>query len=160
MRRTKTARADAPRISIQRAYAGTAPTRQQLVRWARGALAARRSASALTIRIVGKEEGAALNLRWRGKKSATNVLSFPVSGLEAVAPELLGDIVICAPVVADEARAHKLSLQAHWAHMVVHGTLHLLGYDHIQANDASRMESLETALLVALGFDDPYANRR
>ncbi len=105
-------------------------------------------------------EGLALNARWRCQKHATNVLSFPASGLEDVAPELLGDIVICAPVVEEEARTQGKLAQAHWAHLVVHGTLHLLGYDHVHAKDAIRMESLETATLAALGFDDPYAISR
>jgi probable rRNA maturation factor len=110
----------------------------------------------LGIRVVGSREGRALNERWRRRAYATNVLSFPA------APELggrqIGDIVVCAPVVAREAREQGKALAAHWAHMVVHGTLHLLGFDHRRAPDARRMEVRERALLARLGFADPYGD--
>ena len=105
---------------------------------------------------MGSREGRALNERWRRRAYATNVLSFPA------APELggrqIGDIVVCAPVVAREAREQGKALAAHWAHMVVHGTLHLLGFDHQRAPDARRMEVRERVLLTRLGFADPYGD--
>ena len=130
-----------------------APGPASLRRWARLAAGARRGE--LGIRVVGAGESRALNARWRGRDAATNVLSFPA------APELagrqIGDIVVCAPVVAREAREQGKALAAHWAHMVVHGTLHLLGFDHERERDARRMEGRERALLARLGLGDPYA---
>jgi probable rRNA maturation factor len=131
-----------------------APGPASLRRWARVAAGNRRGA--LGIRVVDSRESRALNGRWRGRDKPTNVLSFPAS------PELrgreLGDLVVCAPVVAREAREQGKRLAAHWAHMVVHGTLHLLGYDHARAADAKRMEGRERALLARLGFADPYGD--
>ena len=129
-----------------------APGPATLRRWAQLAAGGRRGE--LGIRVVGSGEGRALNQRWRRRAYATNVLSFPA------APELggrqIGDIVVCAPVVAREAHQQGKALAAHWAHMVVHGVLHLLGFDHSRAADARRMESRERALLARLGFADPY----
>ena len=131
-----------------------APGPRTLRRWAQLAAGDRRGE--LGIRVVGSREGRALNERWRRRAHATNVLSFPA------APELggrqIGDIVVCAPVVAREAREQGKALAAHWAHMVVHGTLHLLGFDHQRAPDARRMEVRERALLARLGFADPYGD--
>ena len=110
----------------------------------------------LSIRIVGLEESAALNETYRHKKGPTNVLSFPCEVPEGVPCPLLGDLVICAPVVEKEALAQKKSSEAHWAHMVVHGSLHLLGHDHEEDAEADRMEARERRVLRALGFDDPY----
>ncbi|CUA83396.1 rRNA maturation RNase YbeY [Pseudidiomarina woesei] len=112
----------------------------------------------LTIRIVDPEEGLELNQQYRGKDYATNVLSFPFESPVPLPVNLLGDLVICAAVVADEADKQGKQLQAHWAHMVVHGTLHLLGYDHIEDDEAEHMEQLETTILAALGYADPYAD--
>lgn len=112
----------------------------------------------LTVRIVDAEEGLALNHQYRGKAYATNVLSFPFEAPVPLPVNLLGDLVICAAVVADEAKAQNKSLVAHWAHMVVHGTLHLLGYDHIENDEAEHMEQLEKDILAALGYADPYAD--
>jgi probable rRNA maturation factor len=129
-----------------------APGPRTLRRWAAVAAGGRRGV--LGIRVVDAREGRALNERWRRRACPTNVLSFPA------APELagrqIGDIVVCAPVVAREAREQGKALAAHWAHMVVHGTLHLLGFDHGRAADARRMEGRERALLARLGFADPY----
>ncbi|HET7599759.1 MAG TPA: rRNA maturation RNase YbeY, partial [Gemmatimonadales bacterium] len=129
-----------------------APGPASLRRWARLAAGARRGE--LGIRVVGARESRALNARWRGRDAPTNVLSFPA------APELagrqIGDIVVCAPVVAREAREQGKPLPAHWAHMVVHGTLHLLGFDHRRERDARRMEGRERVLLARLGLPDPY----
>lgn len=111
----------------------------------------------LTVRIVEPAEGLELNHQYRGKNYATNVLSFPFDSPIALPVNLLGDLVICADVVADEAKQQNKPLVAHWAHMVVHGTLHLLGYDHIQDDEAEHMEQLETDILAALGYADPYA---
>lgn len=98
----------------------------------------------------------ALNARYRGRDYATNVLSFPAELPPGVDVPLLGDIVVCAPVVAREAAEQHKAPRAHWAHMLVHATLHLLGHDHEQPHDATRMEALETRILAALGFPDPY----
>ncbi len=114
----------------------------------------------LAIRVVGDDESRALNNDYRGKDKPTNVLSFPAELPEMVLAELderpLGDLVICAPVVAREADEQGKPLAAHWAHMTVHGMLHLLGHDHIEATDAAVMEPLEIAILARLGWDDPY----
>jgi probable rRNA maturation factor len=133
-----------------------APAVPSLRRWAEAALAGERGARTLGLRIVGAAEGRALNRRWRGKDHATNVLSFGAepTGLRGPAP--LGDLVICAPVVAREAREQGKPLPAHWAHMVVHGVLHLRGHDHERAREAREMEALEVEILGRLGFGDPY----
>ncbi|KAA6184081.1 rRNA maturation RNase YbeY [Thiohalocapsa marina] len=143
------------------------PSAEQLRAWAEAALdhsgAPSPAQPEMTIRIVDEAEGAELNAAYRGRSGATNVLSFPFElppGLDAAGaadlPDLLGDLVICAPVVQREALQQGKPLAAHWAHMVVHGTLHLLGYDHIQAAEAARMEALETDILRRLGFSAPY----
>jgi probable rRNA maturation factor len=113
--------------------------------------------AALCLRVVGSAESRRLDRDYRGKDKPTNVLSFPSSPEERVATGVLGDLVICAPVVAREAREQRKTLGAHWAHMVVHGTLHLLDYDHERARDARTMEALEVEILRGLGFHDPYA---
>jgi probable rRNA maturation factor len=112
--------------------------------------------AAVTIRIVDREEGAELNHKFRNREEATNVLSFAYADGPLEAPGLLGDIVICAPIVQQEALEQKKILDAHWAHMVVHGVLHLCGYDHIDEKDACAMEQLETDILYRLGFPEPY----
>ena len=111
----------------------------------------------LCLRIVGSAESRRLDREYRGKDKPTNVLSFPSSPEERVATGILGDLVICAPVVAREAREQRKTLGAHWAHMVVHGTLHLLDYDHERARAARTMEALEVEILRGLGFHDPYS---
>ena|SRR5690554_570384 len=112
----------------------------------------------LTIRLVDPDEGLELNQQYRGKDYATNVLSFPFESPIPLPVHLLGDLVICAAVVVDEASKQHKELTAHWAHMVVHGTLHLLGYDHIEDHEAEHMEQLEKDILAALGYADPYAD--
>jgi probable rRNA maturation factor len=114
------------------------------------------------VRVVDERESAELNSRYRGKKGATNVLSFPAESPappKATAVDLLpfGDVVICAAVVEREARAQGKLLAAHWAHMIVHGALHLQGYDHEKPRDAAAMEARERTLLAKLGFPDPYS---
>ena len=110
----------------------------------------------MTIRVVDEAEITALNREYRGKEGATNVLSFPYEAMSGVETALLGDVVICAPVVAMESVAQQKPLEAHWAHMVVHGVLHLLGYDHHKDSEARNMEDHETQLLARLGYASPY----
>ncbi len=110
----------------------------------------------ITLRVVDEAESAELNATWRGKDSPTNVLSFPFEAPPGVPIELLGDLVICASVVEKEAREQGKSIRAHWAHMVIHGMLHLQGYDHQEDGEADAMEALETRLMENLGFPAPY----
>ncbi|GAB4170469.1 MAG: rRNA maturation RNase YbeY [Wenzhouxiangellaceae bacterium] len=149
-------------IEIQRACdAQDAPDDQRLRDFACMALEGLR-APVVCLRIVDEQEMAELNGRWRQRAYATNVLSFPGAippGLpDEECPDLLGDVVLCAPVIAAEAQAQRKPLEAHWAHMIIHGLLHLRGHDHIQQDDAEVMEALERRLLAALGFPDPYAD--
>jgi probable rRNA maturation factor len=154
------ARARRLAVTVQDVAAVAAtPSPQKLRAWARHALgeAAR---GELTLRIVDEEESAALNSRYRGKRGPTNVLSFgadqpPGAGSAELLP--LGDLVICAAVVQREAREQGKPAPAHWAHMVVHGVLHLQGYDHETSAEAATMEARERELLAALGFPDPYS---
>jgi probable rRNA maturation factor len=110
----------------------------------------------LNIRIVDLAEGWALNRQWRGKDSATNVLSFPAEMPATGDYRVLGDVVLCAPVIAREAAEQNKSPQAHWAHLVIHGVLHLLGFDHIDAEHAETMEAREIELMAGLDFSNPY----
>lgn len=126
--------------------------------WCELALRQRQNDSELTIRLVDEPEGRELNKTWRHKDYATNVLSFPADVPDELLDiPLLGDLVICAPVVTREAAEQGKSAQAHWAHLVIHGCLHLLGYDHIEDEEAEEMEALERELLAELGHPDPYA---
>lgn len=135
------------------------PSQQQLLDWCTLALRQRSADSELTIRIVDEAEGRELNNEWRGKDYATNVLSFPAEVPEGLLDiPLLGDLVICAQVVEREAIEQGKPPLAHWAHLVIHGCLHLLGYDHIEDEEAEEMEALETQLLAELGHPDPYAS--
>ncbi len=124
--------------------------RHKVARWVRAAL---ELPAEITVRIVGAEEGQALNRDFRGKGYATNVLTFDYSH----APIVSADLILCAPVVEAEAREQKITLEAHYAHLLVHGTLHAQGHDHEDEADAQVMESQETAILAALGYADPYA---
>jgi len=127
------------------------PSAVLLKKWCNAVLVQQKiKTAAICIRIVNKKESGMLNKTWRGKDGATNVLSFPIES------PLLGDLVICAPVVKQEAAQQGKSSKAHWAHMVVHGTLHLLDFDHIKNKDAIKMEALEIKILYQLGFDNPY----
>jgi probable rRNA maturation factor len=142
------------------------PGEPSLRKWARAAHTAGRAALAprarhalpgvLCIRVVGAAESRRLDRDYRGKDKPTNVLSFPSSPEERSGDGSLGDLVICAPVVATEAREQRKPLAAHWAHMVAHGTLHLLGYDHGNARQARVMERLEVEILRGFGYHDPY----
>jgi probable rRNA maturation factor len=139
---------------------GWAPARADLAAWACAALGRRASGGELSVRIVGPRESRTLNARYRRRDKPTNVLSFPPAAdaraARVPAPLPLGDLVICPAVLRAEARAQGKSMRAHWAHLVVHGTLHLVGYDHERARDAARMERREIAVLRELGFDNPY----
>jgi probable rRNA maturation factor len=136
------------------------PASSSFKRWAKAALADQVRDTELSIRIVGEDEGRALNRDFRGKDYATNVLSFPAElpeGLpERLRPPLLGDLVICAPVVVREAAQQRKTVAAHYAHMTVHGTLHLLGWDHEDDAEAEAMEAREREILAALQIEDPY----
>lgn len=125
-------------------------------RWATASLRPNTTARELTIRLVDEAESHKLNLTYRGKDRPTNVLSFPFECPPNVPLPLLGDLVICRQVVEREAQEQQISAYAHWAHMVVHGVLHLQGFDHIAEDEAKEMESLETAIMQSLGFADPY----
>ena len=133
------------------------PNALQITTWAEAALAGLRSEAQLTVRIVSNAEGEMLNQTYRHKPGPTNVLSFAIEDADELPVPLLGDIVVCAPVVEREAHEQGKEAAAHWAHMVVHGTLHLLGYDHLDDAQAQEMESLETRTLAGLGFPNPYA---
>ena len=150
------------RLTLSVGYAAPragVPASASFRRWAEAALrgARRRKATELSIRIVDIAEGRALNRDYRGKDYATNVLSFPAELPPGVSLPLIGDLAICAPVVAREAAEQGKDPRDHWAHMTVHGVLHLLGYDHIQDSEAEAMEALETRILAGLGIADPYA---
>lgn len=132
------------------------PDAAALRRWVEAALPAARADAEVGLCIVDEPESQALNLRYRDLDKPTNVLSFPAELPAELNLPLLGDLVVCAPVVAREAMEQGKPLEAHWAHMLVHGTLHLLGYDHINDADAERMEALETDILTSLGYPDPY----
>lgn len=131
------------------------PSDAEFERWANLAWQAEEP-SEVTLRIVDRDESAELNGLYRHKTGPTNVLSFPFEAPPGITVPLAGDLVICAPVVRDEAREQGKSLTAHWAHMVIHGMLHLQGYDHLTDDEADIMETLEIALLRELGFSNPY----
>ncbi|UVW34933.1 rRNA maturation RNase YbeY [SAR92 clade bacterium H455] len=144
-------------IDIQKVCASEdSPDEDSIKRWVSAAIRDERDECELSIRIVDEQESADFNQRYRGKSGATNVLSFP---FDAVTPEplpILGDLVICAPVLVREASEQDKTITAHWAHIVIHGVLHLLGYDHIEDQDAEQMESLETEIMLVLDFPPPY----
>ena len=131
------------------------PADADFERWAQAAWLGEEP-SEVTIRIVAGDESAGLNSQYRGKSGPTNVLSFPFEAPAGITVPLAGDLIICAPVVEKEATEQQKTLEEHWAHMVVHGMLHLQGYDHIDENDAEVMEALEIRLLGQLGFSNPY----
>jgi probable rRNA maturation factor len=131
------------------------PAARSIRRWARAAIPACRTGAEVTVRVVGEREGRLLNQRWRGRRHSTNVLSFPAAATSGAAG-MLGDVAVCAPVVAREARVQGKSPAAHWAHLVVHGVLHLLGHDHAAQRDAAAMEALEIRILAGLGYPNPY----
>jgi len=133
------------------------PNQQDFEAWVDAALTQDFDNLEQTIRVVGKAESRALNLQYRAKDTSTNVLSFTAEN-DYLDYQCLGDLVICAPIVEQEAHQQNKSLQAHWAHMVVHGMLHLQGYDHQKITQADEMESLEVKILSTLGYSNPYNN--
>jgi probable rRNA maturation factor len=132
------------------------PSAQSFKKWAAAAVKGRILRADLAIRVVDNKEARALNRHYRGKDYATNVLSFPADLPEGVNLPLLGDLVICAPVVAKEAKEQGKAVAAHYAHLTVHGVLHLLGLDHEDDREALLMEQIERDILADLGFPDPY----
>lgn len=132
------------------------PKKTAIKRWVNSAIPETKRPTEICIRVVGGEESQTLNLQYRGKDKPTNVLSFPCELPPGVDLPILGDLVICEPVVNREAKEQGKTSEAHWAHMVIHGTLHLLGYDHQQDDEAGIMESLETKLLTQLDYPAPY----
>lgn len=141
------------------------PTLEQFTHWVETALAFEAQTedfpeTEMTIRIVDEEESQTLNREYRGKDYPTNVLSFPFEVPEGIELPLLGDLVICRQVMEREAKEQQISLASHWAHLAVHGTLHLLGYDHIEEAEAEEMEGLETQIMQKLSFEDPYLSEK
>ncbi|EKL10878.1 rRNA maturation RNase YbeY, partial [Vibrio cholerae] len=132
------------------------PSEAEFALWLTRTITPFQAQAEVTVRIVDEAESHALNLNYRGKDKPTNVLSFPFEAPSGMEMDLLGDLVICRQVVEREAIEQNKPLQAHWAHMVVHGSLHLLGYDHIEDDEAEEMESLETEIMQEMGFTDPY----
>ena len=145
-------------LDLQLACADTAnlPAEADFQRWLDAAVLPFQEEAEVTIRLVDEAESNQLNLTYRGKDKPTNVLSFPFECPPGVELPLLGDLIICRQVVEREANEQNKPLLAHWAHMVVHGSLHLLGYDHIDDEEAEEMEALEVEFMQALGYDNPY----
>jgi probable rRNA maturation factor len=162
--RARRPRAAAPagsgvRVQLRRRVRGWSPPRRDLARWASAALGRRGAGRELGVCVVGAAESARLNARFRGRPAPTNVLSFSPAPLPRRAPLAaapLGELVICPRLLRQEAREQDKTLEAHWAHLVVHGALHLAGYDHERAAQARRMERREIAVLRRLGFGNPY----
>ena len=150
-------------IDVQQAYEGdeailsAIPSPSQLELWANTVLTYEGlSDQEVTIRFTDEVESKSLNHEYRGKEKPTNVLSFPFEAPPGIEMNLLGDLVICAPVISREAKEQNKAVADHYAHMTVHGLLHLMGYDHIEDADAEEMESKEIEILAQLGIDDPY----
>ncbi|KAE8175847.1 rRNA maturation RNase YbeY [Photobacterium carnosum] len=136
------------------------PTEAEFQQWLNAAVTPFQADAEVTIRLVDKQESHALNLEYRSKDRPTNVLSFPFEAPPEIEMNLLGDLIICRQVVETEALEQQKPLNAHWAHMVVHGSLHLLGYDHIEDDEAEEMEALETEIMQNMGFIDPYISEK
>jgi probable rRNA maturation factor len=155
-------RASGVQVDLQKRIRAWTPRRADIATWAAEALGRRATNAELSVRLVGRAEGRKLNAQYRGKDYATNVLSFPAApwaaprAAERGETTHLGDLVICPPVLRAEALEQRKTLRAHWAHLVVHGALHLIGYDHERDVDALRMERREIAVLRRLGFTNPY----
>ncbi len=144
-------------MDVQVTEAGAdVPAEERFQEWLAAVLARRRRDAELSVRIVDERESADLNERYRGKRGATNVLAFPADLPDEIGVPFLGDLVICRSVVEREAADQGKTPEAHWAHMVVHGTLHLLGYNHGSDDEAAEMEALEVQILRRLGYADPY----
>ena len=145
------------KITIQSLASNTfIPSRYSLQRWVTKALVKQVGSNEVNIRLVSKKESAELNSTYRHKKGPTNILSFPFEPPPGVSSAFLGDLVICAALVNQEAKQQTKTRLAHWAHLVIHGCLHLVGYDHIHDKDAIKMEAIEIQLLEDLGYENPY----
>ncbi len=136
--------------------AGNVPSKADFQRWAEATLSGFRLCARVAVRIVGEAESQALNARYRDRDRPTNVLSFPAEDLPGEWASFLGDLVLCAPLVEVEADAAGVPAEHHWAHLTIHGCLHLLGFDHEAEVEAERMEGLEVELLARFGIADPY----
>ncbi|CAO97385.1 rRNA maturation RNase YbeY [Erwinia tasmaniensis] len=136
------------------------PAETDFQRWLEAVLPQFQPESEVTIRLVDEAESRELNHTYRSKDKPTNVLSFPFEAPPGIELPLLGDLIICRQVVEQEAVEQGKTREAHWAHMVIHGSLHLLGYDHIEDDEAEEMESLETEIMLALGYPDPYISEK
>ena len=144
-------------LDIQSASSsGDAPDEESIKRWVSAVIGSKEGDTELSVRIVDEPEGKKLNEKYRGATGPTNVLSFPFDEKTPEPLPLIGDIVVCAPVVTREAQQQNKDLTAHWAHMIIHGVLHLLGYDHQNDSEAAIMETLETEIMQKLGFAPPY----
>ena len=137
-----------------------APSPRLMARWADAALGSRGAGCEMALQVVSSPRMRVLNRRYRGRDQPTNVLSFPAAPAPGVRPRPLGDVLLCPAVLRREARAQGKREEAHWAHLVVHGTLHLVGYDHEARRDAARMERREITVLRRLGFANPYRQSR
>ncbi|MCU5774141.1 rRNA maturation RNase YbeY [Erwiniaceae bacterium BAC15a-03b] len=147
-------------LQIASESAAGLPQEAEFQQWLEAVLPQFQPVSEVTIRIVDEAESHELNMTYRGKDKPTNVLSFPFEAPPGIELPLLGDLIICRQVVEQEAAEQQKALKAHWAHMVIHGSLHLLGYDHIEDDEAEEMESLETEIMLALGYPDPYISEK
>ena len=146
-----------PEVTIQSVTdSNMIPSEENIKQWIYSAINELSETKELTVRIVDEAESAELNQSWRNKAGPTNVLSFPYDDNGFEHSNLLGDLVICAPILEQEAKQQNKALEAHWAHIIIHGSLHLLGYDHINSTDAEIMESKEKIIMANLGYDDPY----
>ena len=147
------------KLNLDVQYAGTggslAPSKDQFHGWV-GATLPEQGYFSLLVRVVNQDESQSLNSKFRGKEKPTNVLSFPIHIRDETGADYLGDVVICEEVVNEEARAQGKDPAAHWAHLTVHGVLHLLGFDHEISEDAVKMENREVEILAGLGYQDPY----
>lgn len=143
-------------VDIESASSEQTPEEEDLRSWIRAALTSRQEDTEVSVRLVDIDEMSRLNQDFRSRPGPTNVLSFPAGLPAELKLPLLGDIVICAPIVRKEAVEQGKPMEAHWAHMAVHGTLHLLGYDHVEEEEALTMEALETSILASLHYPCPY----
>lgn len=143
-------------VDIESASCEPAPEEEDIRSWIKAALTDRQQDTEISVRLVDTAEMSQLNETYRGKAGPTNVLSFPSDLPEDLDIPLLGDIVICTPIVIREAAEQRKTPGAHWAHMTIHGTLHLLGYDHLEDEEAEAMEAMETAILATLNYPCPY----
>lgn len=156
MRNTKT-KEKRIKVTLQKMVSNTfIPSHYFLQKWVNQALSERTTATEVNIRLVNKKESSELNSTYRYKKGPTNILSFPFEPPPGLYSNSLGDLVICATLVNQQAKQQKKSRLAHWSHLIIHGCLHLIGYDHENPKDASTMETLEIKLLEDLGYENPY----